>query len=248
MIQVDGIFVQQGGGGPVIPDFSYTGEYQLVNEDGGNWRLYLITSGTFTPNVDMLVDMCLFGGGQAGRKGTTANVSSLGGRPGETSTQHGVVLQKGISYVVTIGAGGSLNAAIGGDTSFNNLYTVNGGSFDYNPGSAQPEFGDSNITQGGLGGNGGAPGGKGYNGESCGSTAFPEPGGNGAAIESSGTSGSRGAEGGSSNTNGTGGGGGGGGGFGAGGGAGGSGYSTTGNGGAGAPGVVILRNARGMAA
>ena len=40
MIQLLGTFYANtggGGAGPAIPDFTYTGEYQLVNEDDGNW-------------------------------------------------------------------------------------------------------------------------------------------------------------------------------------------------------------------
>ena len=84
MIQVDGIFVQQGGGGPVIPDFTYTGEYQLVNEAEGNWKIYFDTSGTFVSNVDMSVDAFCVGGGGGGGNGIYSydNPSVRGGAGG----------------------------------------------------------------------------------------------------------------------------------------------------------------------
>lgn len=262
MIQVDGIFVQQGGGGPVIPDFTYTGEYQLVNEADGNWKLYLITSGTFTPNVDMLVDACVFGGGQAGHNGgksTSNNItSSPGGQPGMSATSKNIVLEKDHEYVCTIGSGGEFGGIDGGTTTF---YTVSatGGSTNNGITSAAPEFGESgNYTQAALGGAGGAvsrgspqPG---FNGGNAGSADSVEYGGNGGAANTNGGDGSKGAKGGGVGKLGNAaGGGGGGGGYGAGGGAGGALFyanpsATIGLGGAGAPGVAILRNARGAAA
>lgn len=272
MIQVDGIFVQGGGGGPVIPDFTYTGEYQLVNEAEGNWKLYLITSGTFTPNVDMLVDICLFGGGQGGETGTSVYSSGVGdggiaGQPGESNTQKNVVLQAGNSYSVEIGSGGAINLGIGGATIFDNI-SVNGGASNNGLTGPAPEFGeDGNPTQAAKGGAGGNAqrysSANGQAGGNAGSTDNPENGGSGGLggddNGGNGEAGSRGAGGGrgaknsstSSSTN-CGGGGGGGGGFGASGGGGGGIYGIrtggAGSGGVGAPGVAILRNARGSAA
>ena len=265
MIQVDGIFVQ-GGGGPVIPDFTYTGEYQLVNETEGNWRLYLITSGTFTPNVNMLVDICLFGGGQGGEVGTSSSsgigYGGIAGQPGESNTQKNVVLQAGNSYSVEIGSGGARNLEIGGATIFDNI-SVNGGSSNNGLTNPAPEFGeDGNPTQAAKGGAGGTvqrfSDTDGAAGGNAGSTDNPENGGSGGLSGGNGEkgeAGSRGAGGGLGGKGGTngkgGGGGGGGGGFGASGGGGGGVYGAftgAGSGGVGAPGVAILRNARGAAA
>ena len=268
MIQVDGIFVQQGGGGPVIPDFTYTGEYQLVNETEGNWRLYLITSGTFTPNVNMLVDICLFGGGQGGENGTSARdgigTGGIAGQPGESNTQKNVVLQAGNSYSVEIGSGGASDLGIGGATIFDNI-SVNGGASNNGLTGPAPEFGeDGNPTQAAKGGAGGTAqrysAANGAAGGNAGSTDNPENGGSGGLggdDGGNGEAGSRGARGGgggnssASSSGRGGGGGGGGGGFGASGGGGGGVYgafSGAGSGGVGAPGVAILRNARGAAA
>lgn len=267
MIQVDGIFVQ-GGGGPVIPNFTYTGEYQLVNEDEGNWKLYLITSGTFTPNVDMLVDICLFGGGQGGENGASVYASGVGeggiaGQPGLSNTQKNVVLQAGNSYSVEIGSGGAINLGIGGATIFDNI-SVNGGASNNGLTGPAPEFGeDGNPTQAAKGGAGGNAqrysSANGQAGGNAGSTDNPENGGSGGLggeDGGNGEAGSRGAGGGkggrtSASSAKCGGGGGGGGGFGASGGGGGGlygAYSGSGSGGVGAPGVAILRNARGSAA
>lgn len=268
MIQVDGIFVQQGGGGPVIPDFTYTGEYLLVNEEGGNWKLYLITSGTFTPNVNMTVDVCLFGGGQGGRGGySNASGWASGGAPGQpgpSTTVMNYILEAGVAYAVIIGAGGDgstngINAASpGGSTSFAAI-TINGGTDNNGITGPAPEFGEEGQpTQAAIGGHGGTSVAAGTPGGDAGSEFAPEPGGYGGAggpnTAQPGGTGSRGATGGQPGRNNGNqlatGGGGGGGGFGASGGGGGGSYNfkTPGAGGTGAPGVAILRNASGVAA
>lgn len=39
-----------GGGIPVYgKDFTYTGEYLLIDDTEGNWRIKFLTSGTFIP-------------------------------------------------------------------------------------------------------------------------------------------------------------------------------------------------------
>lgn len=251
MIQVDGIFVQQGGGGG-MPLFSYTGNVIYVGEGSNNWRVYFTTSGILVSPENMQVDLCLIGGGQAGGSGTTYPSGGTGGphgAPGEMTTIKSVVLQKNVEYEITIGAGGPTNLAIGGNTTFAS-YEANGGSSANLAQTSIPEFGDSNVYQAGIGGNGGNMGGAGADGESCGNELYPEPGGSGGNPGSNGGSGSRGSGGGFAPSGGSrlGGGGGGGGGYGASGGGGGgtnsNHNSNVGSGGAGAPGVVIMRNTR----
>lgn len=263
MIQVDGIFVQ-GGGGPVVPDFTYTGEYQLLNEDGGNWKLYLITSGTFNSNVDMLVDICLIGGGQAGQRSNYVTPGTCG-NPGSLLTNKNIVIQAGMQYQVNIGSGGGITTAIGsfglagGNTEGFGLTALGGQRTSYIATEPEHEFGDTNEpTQAAPGGNGGQArsGGNGLpgsDGASAGNAQYPEPGGAGGPKTSPGSAGSRGAQGGDSNNANpsNGGGGGGGGGFGASGGGGAGTYASSlasFAGGEGAPGVAIIRNARGAAA
>ncbi|MEA5058850.1 MAG: hypothetical protein VB049_02260, partial [Candidatus Pelethousia sp.] len=79
------VFPAKGGSGSgYIPpiaesDFTYTGDYALVDDGEGNWRLKFLTSGTFTPKKDMLIDAFLVGGGGAGYGNTSTNASP---RPG----------------------------------------------------------------------------------------------------------------------------------------------------------------------
>ena len=68
MIQVEGIF--SGGGAisaPIIgEDFNWSGgdgTYQVLDDGGGNWRIKFLSSGTFTPLKDMVIDAFLVGGG-----------------------------------------------------------------------------------------------------------------------------------------------------------------------------------------
>ena len=68
MIQTEGIFV--GGGAisaPIIgKDFNWTGgdgTYQVIDDDGGDWRIKFPYSGTFTPLKNMVIDAFLVGAG-----------------------------------------------------------------------------------------------------------------------------------------------------------------------------------------
>ena len=68
MIQTEGIFV--GGSAisaPIIgEDFNWSGgdgTYQVLDDGGGNWRIKFLSSGTFTPLKNMVIDVFLVGGG-----------------------------------------------------------------------------------------------------------------------------------------------------------------------------------------
>lgn len=123
MIQVEGIF--SGGGAisaPIIgEDFNWTGgdgTYQVLDDGGGNWRIKFLSSGTFTPLKDMVVDAFLVGGGE-GR----SYVLCGGGGAGYTTTVRSVVVAANTAYPIVVGAAGknitegSLNGTDGGTTS-----------------------------------------------------------------------------------------------------------------------------------
>ena len=68
MIQTEGIFV--GGSAisaPIIgEDFNWSGgdgTYQVLDDGGGNWRIKFLSSGTFTPLKNMVIDAFLVGAG-----------------------------------------------------------------------------------------------------------------------------------------------------------------------------------------
>ena len=261
MIQCDGIFVQQGGGtGSGLP-FTYSSEFIIVQEDDVNWKAYLPISGILTFNDSIEIEYQLIGGGSGGGNGTQP---SYGGRGGGGNSVIGTLTTvPNQEYVATIGAGGTANANGNATSAFGQ--TAAGGTvgtvvnvFEFND--------TSGIRQSGHGGAGGrAEYGTAYNGEpgqNAGYTNSANGGGHGGSAGAyDGSSGLNGGNGWNGSTGGNGGrsasgylaaggGGGGGGGYGGGGGGGGqcSPYGAIAPGGSGAPGVVILRNARGTAA
>lgn len=125
-----------------LPKFEYTGNYEYIDDGGGNWRIKFLTSGVFTPLKEMVIDAFLVGGG-GGSPGKKHGWAS-GGGGGYTRTDVGITLTANTQYQIEIGAGG-VNAS-GGDTSaFGN--TAKGGR----PGEA----GTTNPQDGGNGGSGG---------------------------------------------------------------------------------------------
>lgn len=245
MIQVDGIFVQQGGGGPVFPEFTYTGDYHIVNEGTPDWKIYFTSSGTFTPASNIAVQVQAIGGGSGGNSGNAKNPRVGGG--GGNSMVNEIILEAGIEYPLTIGAGGTGGAYRGAGASGG---TTTGFGLTAAGGVAETpvdvfEFNDtSGIRQSGTGGSGGSNS-AGTAGENAGDIDPNVGGGYGGPNGKAGGNGNFGSVGGKPGVNNLGGGGGGGGGYGGGGGGGGtSSQGTAGDGGAGAPGVVIMRNTR----
>lgn len=107
MIQTEGIFV--GGSAisaPIIgKDFNWTGgdgTYQVLDDGGGNWRIKFLSSGTFTPLKNMVVDGFLVGGGGA----SASSYCGYGGA-GYTTTVRSVVLAANTAYPIVVGAAGT---------------------------------------------------------------------------------------------------------------------------------------------
>lgn len=99
-----------GGGGGGVPQFEYTGNYEYIDDGGGNWRIKFLTSGIFTPLKAMTIDAFLVGGGAAGKG---VNWSAYGGSGGFTNTVKKIALTKNTKYQVIIGAGGVGNGGAG---------------------------------------------------------------------------------------------------------------------------------------
>lgn len=157
MIQVEGIFVGSGSdiSAPIIgKDFNWTGgdgTYQVLEDGDGNWRIKFLSSGTFTPLRDMVIDAFLVGGGGSGGSGGSGSGGGGGGGGGGyTKTETSVVLGKGVNYTISVGAGGT-NSDGGATIAFNLI--ANGGSAGTNGAS----------DKAGNGGNGGSGGGGGAN-------------------------------------------------------------------------------------
>lgn len=155
----------------VIPEFAYTGEYEIVNDadepisvSQDNWKIRFLTSGTLTfanlGNAENGIDVFLVGGGGGGSGG--------GGGGGYTKTLNGVSVATGTSYAISIGAGGTSSqdkgtAGTGGTTSAFD-YSANGG-YGGEGGSGKGNGGDGGSGGGGYGdsltGKGGTDGGDG---------------------------------------------------------------------------------------
>ena len=159
MIQVEGIFT--GGGVTSAPimgrDFTWTGGDNtcMVLDDGdGNWRIKFLSSGIFTPLKNMVIDVFLVGGGAPGGNGYKSGSTyrgAGGGGSGYTTTARSVVLAANTAYQITVGAGGAVNTASGGDTTAFGA-TASGGKA---PNAADYRYGGNGASGGGMGNSGG---------------------------------------------------------------------------------------------
>lgn len=142
----------------LLPNYNYSGESQLLADEGGNWRIKFLTSGILEwLSNDAYIDVFLVGGGGGGGMG--------GGGGGYTSTTTQVPIKKNESVTVTIGAGGSGGKSAlgtvgvgyaGGTTRFRAL-SVDGGK-----GGGAHSSGDAG--KGGDGGSGGGAASRGISG------------------------------------------------------------------------------------
>ena len=159
-------------GGNIIrgmPKFSYTGDYEIINDGHGNWRLRLLTSGELTFQSQFQADLFAVGGGGGGMQArytygpvynggsAVGNVSDWycggGGAGGRTATERHLTMIAGHAYQVTIGAGGAIGSP-GGDTSMDALISAQGGR-------NAPESASNTGIYGTVGGSGGSGGGSG---------------------------------------------------------------------------------------
>ena len=143
------------------PNYAYTGESELVIDEGLGWRIKFTTSGTFTllsPSSIEIDVFCVGGGGGA---------RTSGGGGGYTKTEKNIVISSGTPYEITIGSGGAGTAsglsspkAGGNTTAFG--YTANGGQPGHpnggNGGSGGGGAGYMNKYIGGAGGSDGSNG------------------------------------------------------------------------------------------
>ena len=148
------------------PDFTYTGSYQLLNDNDqpisdfanykGNWKIKFLTTGDFkVTNAygwNCKLDVFLVGGGASGGRGGRPGDQG-GGGSGYTKTYKGITIVPGQSYPIVIGAGGSSATTDGagnaGGTTSAFGHSANGGS---------PGGGNSSGGPGGNGGSGGSVG------------------------------------------------------------------------------------------
>ena len=146
--------IMLGGGSsisaPIIgKDFNWTGSdltYRVIEDGEGNWRIKFLSSGTFTPLEDMLVDAFLVGGGAGGENGALGNAAP-GGGSGYTTTVNSVQLTANTEYSIVVGAGGTASNNGGKSTACE--ASANGG---------RAGSGSASSAKGGNGGSGGGVG------------------------------------------------------------------------------------------
>lgn len=129
-------------------DFTFTGSKVWVDDGDGNWRLKFTSSGTFTPQKNITIDIFLVGGGGGGRNGIAKSDAGGGGAGGYTGTWANVTLAANQNYTVTIGAGGAADGGTGGTTSI-----AGPGITTMSKTGGVPN--GSNFYRGGAGGSGG---------------------------------------------------------------------------------------------
>ena len=107
-----------GAGGSIggLPQFTYTGDYTLLDDGDKNWRIKLLTSGTLTfTKAPGFVDLFLVGaGGTTGSDDNSSKTSYSGAGSGYTITRTAELFKE--SYEISIGASPT-TVGDGGDTS-----------------------------------------------------------------------------------------------------------------------------------
>jgi len=159
----------------ISSDSCTTTPYKYTQENENDWNIEFYCSGTLTLEADSQVDIFMIGGGGGGGTGGDGYEADSasgggGGGGGYRITENNYVLEKDISYEITIGSGGAANAS-GGSTSIkadgSDLFTAVGG--------LAGGTGAKNSSTAGTGGDGGSAGGTGgyrvYGGSSAGGSA-----------------------------------------------------------------------------
>ena len=143
--------------GGKLPNYTFSGGHQLIDDGNGNWRLKLTSSGDlkFTNRGTGIngVDIFLVGGGGGGTQHNEAYFGGHGGGGGYTQTYTGKSMAKDTVYWVDVGAGGG-SEVNGGTSAINALGVSAAGGYTGT---------DTTYGPGGNGGSGGGGGGYNYN-------------------------------------------------------------------------------------
>lgn len=89
--------------------FTYTGDCQLLNDSGINFKILFKTNGTLKMYTPLSIDAFLVGGGGGG----AGNTYGTGGNGGEAITKKGIELSIEDTYTIAIGPGGAGGGAGG---------------------------------------------------------------------------------------------------------------------------------------
>lgn len=192
-----------GSGGSGIVIISYAGAQQfgggVVTSVGGNTIHTFTTSGTLSPITPLSASYLIVAGGGAGARHSGAGAG--GGGAGGLLSGSGLAIDSNSTYLVTVGAGGTIAAdfAAGGDGTNSTFSMVTTSAVGGGGGGAQ----NSNGRSGGSGGGGtyqNGTGGAGTSGQGNNGGSVPATsgggGGGGAGAVGSNSSGSNGGNGG----------------------------------------------------
>ena len=141
--------------GTALPNYTYSGGHELIDDGNGNWRLKLTSSGTlrFTNRGtgSSGIDVFCVGGGGSGAYSRGGGTGGGGG--GYTTTAKGKAIANNTGYWVDVGAGGA-----GNHSGTRNGY--DGGTSQISALGVSAGGGKAGTTgNGGRGGNGGSGGG-----------------------------------------------------------------------------------------
>ena len=135
-----------------IPSFTYTGNYQIIDDENGNWRIKFFTSGTLTftqfGTGNGVIDVFLVGGGGAG------GAAGSGGGGGYTGTFNSIVTLKNTAYTIVVGAGGTRGSS-GSWPSGNAGGSTSAFASSVNGGIGGKGYVSTTWVAGGAGGSGG---------------------------------------------------------------------------------------------
>lgn len=138
-----------------LPSFTYTGDYELIDEGHGNWRVKFLSSGDLTfkttgGKVSHGIDVFLVGGGGDPAYQYYGNVATAQGGGGYTLTQKSVSVEKNVTYPIVVGQRRQASSAFG--------YTANQGQNGWTEIIDLTPYGGGTFARshGGNGGSGGA--------------------------------------------------------------------------------------------
>lgn len=143
--------------GAKLPEYTYTGSHQLIDDGDGNWRIKFLTSGTLTfSKKPKNIDVFLVGGGGSGGYGGYGDVDGEyygpGGGGGYTKTEKNIAVT-GTSYSIVVGAGGKNG---GGGTTSAFGHSASGGERGTVSGVKYSDYGGAaHYCYGGCGGSAG---------------------------------------------------------------------------------------------
>lgn len=157
------------------PHITYTGNYEVINDGLGNWRVKFLSSGTlvFKSGANKVRDgldvFLVGGGGNAARQTFYGDPACGHGGSGYTRTQKNVAVERNVAYTITVGGTRQASSAFGytaaaGESGYasntGDHYWAHGG----NGGSGGAASALAGTTSGGVDGNDGRPADSGYKG------------------------------------------------------------------------------------